>query len=448
MSRSAPRRPRGRPGGLLAFLLLGTAMAVPTLLGLLSVELTADLGLDDARLGLVVSAFWAVTAVAAPLAGRWVDGRGWPVGAWWGALITAASLLLCVLLVNSLPALLVVVALSGLGYAFASPTSNILVMAEVPPGRQASVLGLKQTAPPLLMTVAGAVLPALAHLHGWRPAMAVGLVLPLAVAVGVLLARPVGARRLPDGARAGSPPGAARGCDATPDVDAAPVAEAATVGTAPTLRVLPVVVAAGLGTFAVATLTGFAVLSLVSAGLRPVQAAGIVSGGSLVAVLVRVASGWWLDRRPLEDLTPVLGVMGAAVVALGLVAVGTLGLDSAGGAVPDGTLWQALVVVGVLLSLVAAWTWPALLLVTLVRRSAGPGAASGLLQIGSGVGSAIGPVGFGLLSAAGGRGWAWVLMAVATGAAMLLVRAAGRPPRKDSQQMDPHARRVTDLITK
>ena len=40
--------------------------------------LTSDFG--DRQLGLMVSAFWLVTAVAAPLCGRWVDRRGWPVG--------------------------------------------------------------------------------------------------------------------------------------------------------------------------------------------------------------------------------------------------------------------------------------------------------------------------------------------------------------------------------
>lgn len=405
-------------------MLLGTSVVVPILLGLLSVELTADLGLDDARLGLVVSAFWAVTALGAPFAGRWVDGRGWPVGAWCGSTITVVTLAVCVLLVDSFAGLLVVVALSGLGYAFASPTSNILVMATVAPGRQASVLGLKQTAPPLLTAAAGATLPAFAHVHGWRPAMAAGLLLPLAVVAGVLLARSGGATRSAD-----APTGPGRRYART--------AQAGTAEPVPALRSVPVVVAAGLGTFAVATLTGFAVLSLVSAGLRPVQAAAVVSAGSMAAVLARLAAGWCLDRRPPDDLAPLLCVMGAAVVALALVAVGTLGLDagSGRGAVSGGAPWQGLVIAGVLLSLVAAWTWPALLLVTLVRRSAGPGAASGLLQLGSGVGSAIGPVGFGLLSAAGGRGWAWGLMAITTAMAMLLVRVAAGTPRGASRQV-------------
>ncbi|MFO7194316.1 MAG: hypothetical protein DIU77_018920, partial [Thermocrispum agreste] len=83
-------------------------------------------------------------------------------------------------------------------------------------------------------------------------------------------------------------------------------------------------------------------------------------------------------------------------------------------------------VAGVVLALVAAWTWPALLLITVVRTVSAPGAASGTVQLGSGIGSAVGPSAFGALSDAGGRGWAWAAMAVATVAAMVLVRRGGR----------------------
>lgn len=381
---------------------------MPSLVGLLSVDLGDDLGFGEAGLGAAVSAFWLVTAIAAPLAGRWVDVHGWPVGARLGALLTAASLAACALLVDSWAALLVVLAVSGLGYAFCSPTSNLLVVAVVPVRRQASVLGFKQTAPPLLMAAAGATLPALALVHGWRWSVALGLLLPAAVLVGVrrLLATGVPVRKVRSTARA----------SASPVPDRAPAAP---------LRALPVVVAAGLGTLSVATITGFAVFTLVSVDVAPVRAAGIVAVGSLFAVLARIAAGRYLDSRPVEDLAPVLVVMGLAVVALAMVAAGTFGdTASAVGA------WSGLVVAGVVLSLVTAWTWPALLLLMVVRRSHGPGAASGLLQLGSGVGSAVGPVGFGLLSGSGNRGWAWLVMTAATLLAMVLVARAGRAPRE------------------
>ena len=394
----ARRRPEGRSAGPLAFGLLATSVAVPTVIGLLAVELAADIGLGDARLGLVVSAFWAVTAVAAPLAGRWVDHRGWRRGALWGALVTAACLLACVLLVDSWVGLLVVVGASGLGYAFASPTSNIAVMRLVAPGRQASVLGLKQTAPPLLMAAAGATLPGLAHLYGWRAAVACVLVLPATVLL--LVAQHRGREGVPAASGSRGP-------------DHASAAERHRARRA----LVPMVVAAGLGTFSVATLTGFAVLTLVAAGLGAVAAAWVVSGGSLLAVVARVAAGRFLDRRPPSDVTPLLSVMGVAVVALVMVALGGVGVQRT-----EATGWQALVVTGVLVALVAAWTWPALLLIAVVRSSVRPGAASGLLQLGSGLGSAVGPVVFGVLSEAGGRGWAWGVMAALTLVAMTLVR--------------------------
>ncbi|GGD06687.1 MFS transporter [Nocardioides daphniae] len=387
--------------GLFAFVLLATSVAVPTVVGLLAVELEGDLGLDDARLGLVVSAFWAVTAVTAPLAGRWVDHRGWRLGALWGALTTATGLVLAVALVDTWTELLAVLALAGVGYAFASPTSNIVVMSLVAPGRQASVLGLKQTAPPLLMAAAGAVLPALAHARGWRTATATVLVLPVAaLLLGSRLPRPRPPAASAVGASGLRTPGERRRARRA---------------------LAPLVVAAGLGTFSVATLTGFAVVTLVAAGHGPVVAAGVVSVGSLVAVVARVAAGRFLDGRPASDVRPLLAVMGAAAVALLLVALGSYGLGRAPGPGP----WQVLVVVGVVISLVAAWTWPALLLIGVVRGSEGAGAASGLIQLGSGIGSAVGPAVFGLLSSVGGRGWAWATMGVLTVVAASLVR---RPP--------------------
>lgn len=399
--RSAPRparESRGWKAGSLAFLVLATAIALPTCLGVLAVDITAELTMTDADLGLVVSGFWAVTALAAPVAGRWIDRAGWPIGARLGSVVVAACLAACALFVDSWPALLLVVAVSGIGYGLCSPTSNLLVMALVPPARHASMLGMKQTAPPLLMAAAGATLPGLAHLLDWRAAMAIVGALPMAVLLLI-------------GTRSYRP-----GSNGVPRDRPAPAARRAE-----RRALAPLVIASGLGTFSVATITGFAVLTLVSAGLSPVVAAGVVSGGSLLAVLIRVAGGRYLDARPAADVKPLLVMMLLASVTLTLVAAGVVGLDAADGA---GVFWRVMVVVGVVLALVAAWTWPALLLITVVRSVSAPGSASGTIQLGSGLGSAVGPSVFGVLSDAGGRGWAWAAMAVATVAAMALVRFA------------------------
>lgn len=383
--------------GLLAFGLLACSVVLPTLVGLLAVDLSADLGFGDRGLGVAVSGFWLVSAVAAPLCGRWIDRRGWLPGALCGAVVVAGCLLGCVLWVRSWPGLLLVLAAAGVGYALCSPTSNLLVVSLVGRGRQASVLGFKQTAPPVMSALAGLTLPALAHAHGWRPAVLAATAVPLAVVAGSWgLSRD---RLDRDGVLLG--PVVAEGAEPRP------------------LRPVPVVVAAGLGTLSVATVTGFAVLTLVGAGVPPVVAAAVVSGGSVLAILARVFGGAFLDARPAGDLGPLLWLMGVAAAGLAVTAVGVTGVGRS-----SGPGWTGAVVLGVVVSLVAAWTWPALLLLAVVRRARGAGAASGLLQLGSGVGAAIGPLGFGLLSEAGGRGWAWCVMAASTAAAMVLVRAA------------------------
>ncbi|WP_341230248.1 MFS transporter [Nocardioides salarius] len=409
-------RTAGAPtGGIaaLGFLLLGASTALPVLVGLLAVDLSLDLDLDDRRLGLAISAFWLVTAFSAPLGGRWVDRRGWPAGATGGAVVVAACLLGCVLLVDRWASLLVVLALGGLGYALCSPTSNVAVVTVVPAARRASVLGLKQTAPPLLAGLLAATLPLVAQAHGWRVAMAAGLVLPAAVLalVPALLAAGAPAHRRRPGT----------GPSAVPVGGPAPAAP-------PARRELMLVAAAGLGTLSVATVTGFSVLTLVSVGLEPVAAGAVVSVGSLLAVLARVGSGAFLDRRPVDDDGPLLALMALAALSLGAVGVGLVGAEQAGASA--WSPWSVVVVGGVVLSLVSAWTWPALLLLAVVRTAAAPGAASGRLQVGSGLGSAVGPVCFGLLSTTGGRGPAWLLMAMCTLLAVALVHRAGGRGRR------------------
>lgn len=397
-------------------MLLACAIVVPTLVGLLAVHMEADLGFDDRGLGLAIAVFWAVTAIGAPLAGRAADLFGWPLVARLGAMVTTLALLGLSLAVSGLGGLVVMMAVAGLGYCLCSPTSNLLVVDAVESGRRASALGLKQTAPPVLMTLYGVATPWLVAHVGWRMALAVGVLPSLAVLVGVpaLVRRRAAVDAVSHEQAA---PGSLR--PASRSRDRPPVRP---------LRLAPVVVVAGLGTFSVATVTGFSVLTLVQVGLEASSAALVVSIGSAIAIAARLILGGFLDSRPLEDLSPLRFVMAAASLSLSLV---SLGLFVVAGAGPQS--WaQVLVASGVLASLVTAWTWPALLLVSLVRRSARPGADSGLLQVGSGIGSCVGPLLFGLISASGGRAWAWLLMAACTALAWLLVRHASdeRGPTK------------------
>ncbi len=299
---------------LLALVLLGTAIVVPTLVGLLSVELSTDLEFGETGLGLAVSAFWAVTALAAPVAGRAADVRGWPHVAALGAVVTGGCLVGAAILVDSWAALVVVMMLAGVGYALCSPTSNLLVVRMAPLRRRASVLGFKQCAPPLLMAVAGASLPAIASRHGWRWSMALGAVLPIAVLAALGWLRAVGAA-----ARRSGDAGTSRASD--PCGRAAPPRWRRC---APCRSWRP----PGLGTLSVATLTGFAVSSPSSPrAWTASRRLPVVSAGSLAAVLVRLLSGGYLDSRPVDDLRLLYVVMGLAVLALALVGIGLFGVD-------------------------------------------------------------------------------------------------------------------------
>ncbi|TYC00821.1 MFS transporter [Micromonospora sp. WP24] len=345
------------------------------LVGGLAVQLGEDLSFSPAGLGLVVSVYFGVGALASVPSGALAERYGPAVVARAGILLSTACLLAVATLARSYPVLLGLMAVGGVANALGQLASNAALARHVPPHRQGLSFGVKQAAIPVSTLLAGAAVPTIALTVGWRWAfVAAG-----GAALATLLAVP--AREGRGSRRAGRTP-AGRGTGAL-----------VVIGVAATLAAGA---ANALGTFVVDSAAG--------RGLTPALAGLTLTLGSAVCVVARIGSGWLADRRS--------GGHVAVIAAMLLVGAGGLGLLAVGGVAP--------LVVGVVLGFGLGWAWPGLLNFAVVRlHPQAPAAATSITQTGVYAGGCLGPLGLGAMAARLGYPAMW-----GTAALSMLVAAA------------------------
>ena len=161
----------GDTAGSMARVLLATVVGVMPvfLLGSLSVLIAQDLPLDEQRLGLVASTFWAASALFSWPAGHLADrvGPAWALGI--GALLSATAVG-GIATSGDLGPLVALMVVGGAGNALIVPGCNLAVVRSLPPGRQGTAFGFKQAALSSGVLVAGILLPVAAAIGGWRNA--------------------------------------------------------------------------------------------------------------------------------------------------------------------------------------------------------------------------------------------------------------------------------------
>jgi predicted MFS family arabinose efflux permease len=393
----------GRPAfALLLALAMGTGSVVAFIIGTLAPFLIRDLGLSRVSLGLLATGMIAVAAVLSPLAGHVVDRLGGRPMLLLIFGVTAAGLI-GMALGGTYRWLLAGAAVAGIASALANPATNQLISQHVPPGRQGTVVGVKQSGVQLATFVAGLALPSLATAVGWRLAVALSA-LPAAVGLAATVAVVPGGRA-PVGP---APPGRAS-------------------GRAPGVASLTVYGALmGFGVSAVGAYTV----------LYAVERLGLASsvGGLAVALLglAGVASriAW---ARQIERGTSAV----TALVAMGL-----------GGAASVALIWLAgragawLLLTGALSFGATATAWNAVGNLILVRDlpASEAGRMAGILQGGFYAGFAAGPVCFGALVDATNSydtGWLLVVVALAAAGGLLTVwrpAPAHRSPREPTRR--------------
>ncbi|MEJ2889202.1 MFS transporter [Actinomycetospora aeridis] len=346
-----------------------TATVLPVfLLGALSVQIGADLGFDPAALGLVVSAYFGVSALVSLPVGKLVEKLGSRVTSRIGLVGAAVAMLLTAVLGRSFTAVVVLVLVGAWTNVMGQLATNLTLARAMPAGRLGLSFGVKQACVPLATLLAGLAVPTVGLTIGWRWAYVIGAGLALAA----LVVAPRGSGR------------GERSADRT--------AERATAALA------VIGVAAGLGAASSTGLSIFLVASAVDSGVAPGLAGLVLTMGSVVAVVVRMLHGWLADRRSGGHVAVVAGclILGAGGVLL-LAVPGSLAL-----------------VVGTVIGFGLGWSWPGLLQFAVVRLNPGaPAAATAIVQVGVYAGGCLGPVGFGLLATGLSFATAWVVAAVA-----------------------------------
>ncbi|GAA0816103.1 MFS transporter [Spirilliplanes yamanashiensis] len=354
------------------------AVVIPVfLVGGLAVQMQQELRFDPAGLGLAVSVYFGVSALASVPAGTLVERYGAVAMARCGIVLAAVSMLGVALFATSLATLVAWLALGAGANAAGQLASNAALAAHIPARRQGLSFGLKQAAIPVSTLLAGAAVPAVALTLGWRWAFGFAAVL----AAAALPLVPAGTARP---RAAGGSPQRATGA-------------LVVLGLAATLAAAA---ANALGTFLVD--------ASVDRGLAEGTAGLTLTLGSAVCVAARVSGGWQADLLPTRQVAVIAGLLTAGAAGLALLAV-------------PGT---ATLVAGVVLGFGFGWAWPGLMNFAVVRlHPQAPAAATSITQTGVYAGGCVGPLGLGATASALGYPAMWTVGAVAMLLAAVLMLA-------------------------
>ncbi len=344
------------------------AVVVPVfLVGGLAVQIQEELRFSPTGLGLAVSVYFGVSALASVPAGALVERYGAAAVARCAIVLAAGSMLGVALAARSLAGLVAWLAVGAGANAAGQLASNSALARHVPARRQGLSFGVKQSAIPISTLLAGAAVPAVALTLGWRWAFGMAAVL----AAGALLLVPEG----PAGARRSAGGGGRRATGA--------------------LVVLGI--AAALGSGAAGALGTFLVDAAVDRGLGEAAAGLALTLGGAVCVAARVGGGWQADLWPTRQVGVIAGLLVAGAAGLALLAA-------------PGT---AALVAGVLLGFGFGWAWPGLMNFAVVRlHPQAPAAATSITQTGVYAGGSLGPLALGATASAVGYPAMWTVAAV------------------------------------
>lgn len=399
-ARNAPGQAEGEEGAgfpwrmvSASVLTISVAMLPSFLPGALAVQLSDDLDITIAGVGVVVGAFFAVAALASPLMGRVAERTSWASSMRLAAVVAAVTLGLTPFLATSVITLSLIAMVGGVGVALAQPATNLGLARCTVNDRRGLAYGFKHAAVPAGAAFAGFAVPVVAIPLGWEWVFIIAAI----VAVFAALFIPFDPSRY--------------------EVHEQPDVESEVLGLLSTPLPLLIVLAMGaaLGLMGIGGLATFLVLYSVDVGFSAAVAGALLGLGSVFGISMRLFAGWNVDRRatggfPTVAVFLVIGATGLALVGSGL---------------------QPLVVVGSLVAFAFGWGWSGLFTFSVVRANqAAPAASTAITQTGSFVGGAAGPAVFGIIAEGVSFTAAWMAMAIGLLAAGGLVRfASGRLPR-------------------
>lgn len=394
--------------GFVVTLTLGMAVCtfLPYALGALGPFITDDLGITRTALGSLTTVTYLVGGALSPVAGPAVDRFGGRRSLALTFVTGALSMVVVAVAGERYAGLVAASALFGVAVAFGNPATNQLAARAVPAGRHGLVTGVKQSGVQVGAFLAGFVLPGVAGVAGWRPAVGGCAVMGMA---GLVLTRwfaPGPSRETP------SAPGSRPTAERRPGSVVRPTL-GPEVGQ---LAVYALLMGFGVGAVS-AYLPLYAVEELGFSRATAGLAAALMG---FVGIGARVAWGLRQDRTA----TPVmrsLGTLAAGSVVASVAMASAAPLGSA-------LLWAGAAVFGA-----TAVAWNALGMLSIVRDVdvTLAGRASGRVLLGFYTGFVLGPVSFGWAADHVGYGAGWVAVTagfvVAAGLTARWVWAARAP---------------------
>jgi len=365
---------------------VGTFTVIPAfLVGVLSLQIRADLGVSLAQAAAGVTVFFAAGALGTAPLGRLSQRVGALESMRTATVISGLSMLAIAAFASSLEVLLGLLVVAGLANALNQPAINLLMAEEVPLGRQGLAFGVKQSAIPAAILVSGLALPLVALPLGWRATVGICGALALVVAAVAVTA---GSSRHPTAHL--------------------PVR---TTGPPPSRELVLLAVGAGLASFGPAALGAHMVASAVDAGISEAGAGVLVAAASAGSLILRVSLGERADRRADYGFLPVAVLLASGSLGYALIASGE----------------PTPLAIGAVVAFCLGWGWPGLFNLAVVNRHrAAPASATGVTQSGIYVGASAGPALFGLAVTQTSYGTAWAVIAVMALAGAATFFAAGR----------------------
>ena len=338
-----------------------TASVMPGFLaGALGSDIKDTFSIGDTGLGMTLAVTYSLSAVASIHAGELADRMGARRSLLLSMWVTVAGYLAVAMLAQSFPTFLISMAVAGAGLTLAGPASKVLVAQHVSTKRHGVAFAVHMSAIPLAPLLAGLTVPLVGGTAAWRWAFVGGAALAV---VGMLM--------LPAEPRPDPRPATARAVNS---------------GRFAHVRLAPLFVLGGAATLAAAavfTAAAFFVVNSESAGISEDAAGLLLSATSAGVIVTRILLGMMADRGRTGDIVTVAVLLTASAGGYALMAADTPWLYALGGQI----------------AIILGWSWPALMVVALVRMNPhAPALAASFAIAGMNVGAVLGPGAFGAIS--------------------------------------------------
>ena len=329
------------------------------LAGALGSDIKDTFSISDTGLGVTLAVTYALSGVASIHAGELADRMGARRSLLLSMWVTLAGYLAVAVLARSFGTFLASMAVAGAGLTLAGPAAKVLVAQHVSAERHGVAFAVHMSAIPLAPLLAGLTVPIVGGTSGWRWAFVGGAVL---AAAGMLM--------LPAEPRQDRPP---------------PIARSAT-GRFSHVNLAPLFVLGAAATLASAAVIGaasFFVVNSESAGISESTAGLLLSLASAGVITARITLGVMADRGRTGDIGTVAILLVTSAAGYALMAADTPLLYALGGQV----------------AIILGWSWPALMVVALVRMNPhAPGLATSFAIGGLNLGAVLGPGAFGAIT--------------------------------------------------